>query len=469
MSWIRIDGYFWSDGVDRRTFIKLVTMAWAGVNFYRPRRRARTSDPSGIPNDSSGKPNVLLIVTDDQQKVTLRHMPRLRAKLAQAGTSFERAYVADPVCAPARASILTGRYVHNHGIKENQRADQRMRETGVEDDTLATRLQAAGYATALLGKYQNNYDRLSIPPGWDRWWSFLSPYNDRSAMYFNANGEKSTISRQNWNECDYLARLAKGFVRTSDKPWLLAVCPHSPHGPYMPAQRHANMFSSAALPKPPNFDEADVNDKPRNVQRLPRLSRSVEGDIRDEWRGTLREVQDVDDLVASLIDDLQATGQLENTLILYTTDNGYPYGEHRFTSSKGDPYEEQMRIPFVARGPGVAAGAANNHLVSQVDILPTILDAAGSPHDDLDGSSLMPLLRGEGGWERDALLVDHYMHGEWHAVVERERIYTEYDTGESELYDLATDPYQLRSKHDDSDWDPEAQRLSLLLAALQQQ
>lgn len=236
----------------------------------------------------------------------------------------------------ASASLLYGAY-------------PRMKATGMEDDTFATRLRGAGYSTGFFGKYNNDYDEERVPPGWDRWFAFREPLNRRDFYEFNSEGKLMRFDRATHNETDVIAERVAGFVRSrrGGGPWLVYVCPHDPHGPYFPADRHKDAFPSATW-DPASEGEADLSDKPALVRKEPTYSQVEEAQNEQEYRGKLRELRAVDDLVKKILRALAETGQLANTYVLFFTDNGYLFGEHRL-QKKNLPYDEACRVPFVAR------------------------------------------------------------------------------------------------------------------------
>ncbi len=403
------------------------------------------------------KPNILFVLTDDQPASTLNKMPLVEAKLKAKGLSFENAFLSDPVCCPSRATILTGRYAHNHGVwtnEEPQGGDQGFKEKGLAHDTIATRLKQEGYATGLFGKYFNGYgNNHYVPPGWDKWFAFVGNRSDDSYEVVS-EGELRTVNRSEWHPTDLIADRADQFVRSHEgEPWFAYVAPHDPHGPYYPAPRHAHDFDGIQLPDKPSFDTVDPS-QPSYVRDQPPLSDAEKRELTWTYEDKLEALQAVDDLVAGLIETLEKTDQIDNTYIVYATDNGYMLGEHRLTQ-KGKPYEESIRTPLLIRGPDVPAGETRTQLVSNVDLAPTFAELAGAePPAKPDGRSLVPLLSGDPptSW-RQALLLER--RGEklaWAGVRTSRYAYFEYEeTGEEELYDVRSDPYQLKSIHKSAD------------------
>ena len=410
------------------------------------------SEPEAPP----GAPSVVVIVTDDQRWDTLAEMPAVQEHLVDRGVTFENAFAANALCCPSRASILTGRYSHGHGIYWNSGRFGGF--THFDDSsTLATWLDDSGYETALVGKYLNGYGGTYVPPGWDRWAAFSGERPERRpSAYFdyvlNADGElESHGSAPADYSTDVLARKAVSFIRGSDGPLFLYFAPTAPHGPATHAPRHAGEFVDLEPWRPPSYNE-DVSDKAAWARPLPPIEGVAQEELDDFRVNQLRSLLAVDEAVAAIVRALRETGRLENTAILLTSDNGHSWGEHRWVL-KGPAYDENIRIPFVFRFDRIAAPSRRNEFVATIDIAPTIAALAGAEPERVDGRSLVPLLRGEDGEWRDEILVEHLASPR----IERDRVptycavrtqnwsYVAYATGEDELYDLGADPHQLEN------------------------
>lgn len=445
----------------------------------------------------AARPNIILILADDLDGRSMPELGGIQETLADAGTSFSRFFVNDSLCCPSRTTILRGQYLHNHGVISNLRPDggfSRFREEGLEESTIATWLQDAGYRTALLGKYLNGYPDASepgyVPKGWSRWFvpSGGVPYsqydydlneNGRIVAYGHAARDYMT---------DVLARKADAFVRETasrHEPFFLYIAPYNPHRPYTPAPRYERALAGAALPVPASFNEADVADKPEWIRREAPLHAKRIAELQEIRKKRLESMLAVEDMVRDLEAALEETGQLDNTYIFFTSDNGYHLGEHRLPAGKQSPYEEDIRVPLIVRGPGVPAGAVLDHLAGNVDLAPTFADLAGAPVPAfVDGRSLAPLLRPGApdppAW-RGAYLIEHLrndtgteppagntpVHGTtpgtfeppdaapshaheksgpvptFTAIRTLDSIYVEYHDGERELYDLSADPDEM--------------------------
>ncbi len=424
---------------------------------------------------------------DDLDVNSITHMPRLRTLFLEQGLSFEGALSTTPLCAPGRATFLTGQYAHNHGIIQNGGAAggfERARALGLENDTVATRLRAAGYRTILLGKYLNNYpagDVGYVPVGWDEWWGVLE---DRPADAFDyfVNEDGLVVfygDRPEDYQTDVMSGKAQDFIRRAEaddaRPFFMFIGAHAPHAPSTPAPRHEHLFAGERAPRVPSFDEEDVTDKPGYVRGIPRLGARGAADLDERQRRRLQSLMAVDEMLQALVAALAAAGELDRTFIFFTSDNGQIQGQHRM-ESKDAPYEESIRVPLLARGPGVPAGVTRPHLVGLLDLAPTFLSLARAPlPDSLDGRPLVPLLGAAPPppeqW-RGELLIEHWFGGspvpvpEYAGVRTRDHTWVEYATGERELYDLRADPFQLESRHGSAD-PALVQALSARVAALQ--
>ncbi|MGH6948123.1 MAG: sulfatase family protein [Kiloniellales bacterium] len=419
------------------------------------------------------KPNIVLIMTDDEDVASHAFMPKTKALLAERGTTFESFFATYPLCCPARASILRGQYAHNTQIVGNEQpygGYEKLHALGLEKSTLATWLQEAGYHTAMVGKYINRYvpDLHGVPPGWQDWY-----VGGNSHVSYNyALNENGRIVRYGDSPEDYLNDVLTGKAVTvirqaaaAGQPLFLYVLPYTPHSPSAAAPRHEGLFDRAVMPRSPAFDEADVSDKPAFIRNLPPLDAERIALLESEYRRRLASLQAIDDMVESLVAALEETGQLDNSYIVYSSDNGFHLGEHRLPAGKDMPYEEDIRVPAILRGPGVPEGARIDALVLNIDLAPTFAEIAGiEPPAFVDGRSFLPLLADPlRPWRQSFLIERRQLERQYigpakdqglsAAEIERaarfdglrtrDRLYVEYGTGERELYDLAADPYQL--------------------------
>lgn len=447
------------------------------------------SSGTSAPPPQERAPNIVFILTDDQNMATLATMANVKSLLADEGMSFSHNYVSLSLCCPSRVSGLRGQYAHNSTIYKNSAPDggfEGMYAKGLEQSTVATWLRTAGYRTAFFGKYLNGYPNTAsptyIPPGWSEWYS---PNGGTPYKQFNytLNENGSTVA-YGATAADYLTDVlsakAADFIRRSvdqypNQPFFAYISTFAPHSPATPAPRHEAAYPGATAPRTASWNEANLADKPAWVQALPLLTADQIADIDRLYRRRLQSLLAVDELVANIVATLQAKGQLANTYIVFTSDNGYHQGQHRLDSGKMTAYEEDLLVPLVVRGPGVVRGAVSSLLTSNVDYAPTFAEIAGASMPAfVDGRSLLPLLQGQSpaDWRR-ALLLEHKPdNNDERLTAPRVGVlepddpfdtagdgpnitaftglrtadgltYIEYDSGEFELYDNAADPDQL--------------------------
>jgi arylsulfatase A-like enzyme len=416
------------------------------------------------------EPNLLVIMTDDQPYYTVDRTRAVASLIRDRGINFGRyAYVSTPICGPARATLLTGKWSHNTGLTKTAGAYQDLRASIYGSDTVATRLKQAGYSTYFGGKYVNGYDGGTVPPGWDAWFAMVEPTEEVGSFLYSNGSRTRRYHRTVDNETDVLSADAERFVRDqagSPVPWFAYVCPHAPHSPYSTAPRHADEFSDTPLRDVPSSWEQDLSDKPEWVQGEEPYTDAERQQYTEAYRGKLRELQEVDDMVGRLVHALTQTNQLENTYIFFLTDNGYLLGEHGLYK-KNVPYEEGSRTPFIVRGPNLPRGFESSAMVSHTDLPPTLLDLAGAYWADLDGRSLVPVFLAGGerpaGWRWEVLVED--LGRGWNMLRTTRWAYVEWAGGEKELYDMHTDPYQLQNLHAEPDKADLIARLSARLDA----
>jgi N-acetylglucosamine-6-sulfatase len=417
------------------------------------------------------RPNVVVLMTDDQTLASLSSMPQTNALLAAPGTLFEQATSTFPLCCPSRATALTGQYAHNHQIVHNVGDFGGHRKLS-HANTLPVWLQGAGYRTMHVGRYLNGYEYADgVPPGWDDWHG--APHSSAfnySQWRVNENGslvEYPVDEHPDEYLTDYHGRRASELIEQAspgEQPFYLQVwfvAPHTarprdaddPRGlsTPSPAPRHRDAFAATPMPRPPSFDEAAVHDKPQAVYELPLFDPETVAAIEENWRQEQESLLAVDEAVARIVGTLERTGELANTLIVYTSDNGYLHGEQRIKAGKVWHYEPSSRVPLIMRGPGVPAGLRDPRPVANIDVAPTIVDAADAqPQRVLDGRSLFGLMADPGvWWGRDILLENGRGANDvppYRAIRTGRFVYAQHlYTGEYELYDLALDPYQLNN------------------------
>ena len=422
----------------------------------------------GLTGTAPARPNIVLVLTDDQRWDTVSAMPNVTNRLVRPGVDFRNAFASNPLCCPSRVSILTGRYSHSTGVFSN-RPPHGGFASFRDRVTIATRLRAAGYRTAYMGKYLNGYaNNTYVPPGWDRWLAFANAgYYD---YRLNVDGRLETgPTLRSLYSTDRLAAEAVRFVRESRRPFFLVLAPYAPHEPAEPARRHARAFSALVPWRSPSYRERNVSDKPAWVRAQPRTLRFGPQAFR---RRQLQSRLAGDQVVGRLVRALRGQRLLRNTVVVFTSDNGYLWGEHRL-SAKAKPYEESIRVPLVVRYDALTRGRPRSveRLVANVDLAPTFAAAARTRLPGAEGRSLLPFLAGRTPRWRSALLLEtlpvrNQAVPAWCAVRTRERILVAYATGDRELYDLTRDPYELRSLHDDPAWNGTERALRARLGRL---
>lgn len=422
------------------------------------------------PQQTQARPNVLVLMTDDQTVESMRVMTHVNALLGARGTTFTNNFASFPLCCPSRATFITGQYGHNHTIMGNAAP------TGGYDklapthgNSLPAWLRQAGYHTVHVGKYLNGYGRArptEVPAGWAEWYGSTDPSTYQFYNYrLNENGRLVTYGAGAANyQTDVYGRKAAELIRRlapTPQPFFLSVAFLAPHsgGPRdaddpanqatpSPAPRHRNRFASEPLPAPPSLNEADVSDKPAGIRNRALIRPARINGIRENYQQRLESLLAVDEAVRDIVAALEASGELSRTLIVFTADNGFFHGEHRVPDGKVLVYEPSVRVPLVLRGPGIPAGVSRPNLTANVDLAATILDVANArPGRRLDGRTLLPFARdGLVRSGRDILLETTG----YSAIRTPRHVFVQHASGEQELYDLAADPHQLQSLHADA-------------------
>jgi N-acetylglucosamine-6-sulfatase len=450
-----------------------------------------TGVASAVPAAESGaRPNVVLITADDMRADDLDLMPRTQRLLAEAGVTFTDAVSNYPLCCPARATLLTGQYSHNNGVQGNEYpygGHRKFYESGAELETLPVWLKRAGYNTGFVGKYLNYYGTEQpeqrstgaryVPPGWDEWNASVGRVFRYYCVTLNQNG---VLRRHRGTyQTDLYSRLSEDFVDEyagAGEPFFLWTSHLAPHvgvtprdddycsaGPGLPtpaAERHERMFAGMPLPGGPAINEADMSDKGSYMRHRSELDLER---IARVHQGRLQALQSLDESVAGTVAALEAKGVLDDTLIIFASDNGWLLGEHR-AEKKTLPYEESLRVPLLVRGPGLPSGVRRHQPVGLVDIPATVLEVAGASATKLqDGVSLtgpagdpdrlarrvMPIEAGPAPavqrrhnvvqplWYYRGARSSQYSYIAWQMA----------DGFEEEFYDLDEDPFQLESRH----------------------
>lgn len=452
--------------------------------------------PPGDPEPAAGSgqdlPNIVVIMTDDQTITEQPMMETVGSRIGARGATFVNSFTNLSLCCPSRATFLTGQYAHNHRVRGNGTPEGGYPVLD-HQNTLPVWLRESGYYTALIGKYLNMYESQpqpqTIPPGWSFWNGSTKTYSYYD-FQLNENGALVDYGDDPGNyQTDVYTAKAVDLIEArapAAQPfflWLNYLAPHAggpdpnPHLPLdcteqmaKPAPRHASSFDSAPLPQPPSFNEADVSDKPSWVQGLPLLTDIAW--LERAYRCRLESTQAADEGVGAVLDALAATGELDDTYVIYTSDNGFMLGEHRMRGGKNNVYEPAIRVPLMIRGPGIRAGEKVREMVINADLAPTIVSIAGA-HAGLvmDGRSLLPVMR-KPGIERGRELLIHAWHRNGDddqnvfAVRTQRYLFALYENGEREMYDLEADPFELENVVDDPAYERARVRLASRLVQL---
>jgi N-acetylglucosamine-6-sulfatase len=436
-------------------------------------------------------PNVVVVMTDDERYDDMATMPRTRRLIGEAGVTFTRYFASYPVCCPARATFFTGQYAQNHDVrclypacgggygKLNQRS------------YLPVWLEDAGYATAHIGKFLNGYGQEEGTPmrprGWTDWQGLIDHSTYRMWGYsFFENDHRVTYGKvmsrnPRLYQTDVVTNKATRFIGErsgGEKPFFLSVAYLAPHHEsgatqhrtgqlVRPAPRHRGHYARQPMPRPPNYNEHDVSDKPSFLGRYNRpISSKREGAIGTRFRERWESLLAVDEGVERIIEQLRRTGELDNTYVIFTSDNGFMQGEHRVRQGKMLPYDASTHLPLLIRGPGLPRGRRTKAVVGDVDLAPTVVDVTSArPGHALDGRSVLPFARnthlrnlrpflhttaGQGSHGRTNTREGGAKGTEtrvpaWAAVRTTRWLYVVYKGRGSELYDLNRDPWEMNS------------------------
>jgi arylsulfatase A-like enzyme len=450
-------------------------------------------------------PNIVVIMTDDQEDTgSLAYMPKVLSLLADHGVTFTNSFVNYPTCAPSRSSFLTGQAAHNHGIQSNDPGGRAAWWTfkDKEGNTLPVWLKAAGYKTALLGKYLNGYGKKQkprksdsadkdsyqsvlsrwtasvaqylngsgkgpaavgpVPVGWDLWYAFTGAvryYN----YSINENGKRIKFGQQASDySTDVLKERAVHFIESQSgkaDPFFMLIVPKAVHGQgdegkaehaAIPSPKYKDTFLDVKLPRGPAF-----NNPPSTRLDPVRLER--------EYRAELQALQSVDDLVEAVVNALRSTGVLDNTIIIYTSDNGFLFGDHG-RRAKGVFFEGAIRVPLIIRGPGIPEKQKRDQLVNNLDVVATIEQLAGLTSGLApDGRTLTPLFADSDTPWRSALLLETIAG---FAVRTAAKKYVKTNEGTERFYDLLADPHELEDKVGDANYASDVASLRTTLEKL---
>ena len=438
-------------------------------------RDASDSLVPGTTYDPGTHPNIVFISADDMTLDELRYLPRVRRLLGEEGLTFSEFTAPQPLCCPSRAQLLTGQYSQNNGVRTNSGPYGGYKQLQTQT-ALPVWLQEAGYHTAMVGKYLNGYkaaDAISagIEVGWDHWDPTIRAiYQYQGYTQYN---DGAPIKPRAYHT-DYVAKRSADLVTemaAEGTPFFLWTSFVGPHGrcpvkqeaggcryPPVVAQRHRGLYQklSARVRAKPSFNERNMSDKPPFLARRSKVSPAHIDELQRARAGALAAV---DEGVARIVASLRASGASANTLVVFTSDNGYLLGEHRY-QGKILGYEEAVRVPLIMAGLDVPRGAESSQVTAMIDLAPTFADLAGiDPLVQVDGRPI-DLQRGLSATEPDdrnlliqagAFSIKRFPSGWWFRGVRTSRYtYVRYeDDGFVELYDRARDPFELRNLADD--------------------
>lgn len=438
--------------------------------------------PAAKPGKGPGKmkqPNIVMVMTDDQAPSTVlpESMPNLFNRLMPRGTTFTDYVVTTPLCCPSRSAYMTGQYGHNNGVLRNFYNDLQQKR-----NVLPNWLKYAGYTTAHVGKFLNGYEQGSlgaaaVAPGFDLWFTELE-----KRRYYNWKASKNgKVRHYGTDDSDHATKVTTDFaVRWTKRlvkkkpPFYMQVDYYAPHtstgrdsrcaASPVPEPIDEHRFDSFPLPTPPSFNEPDVSDKPADIRGRALLTPDDTLSIERRYRCTLESVYGVDRGIGKLIDAVKRKHELNDTVFIFTSDNGFFYGEHRIEKGKPDPYEENINMPltiaiperFRDRAPLVPTSDAP---VANIDLAPTLLELAGTGPcrtkricRTMDGLSMMPIMDGEGGFPDPRPIGLELYDCDYRGVRFDHKVYIEHSAidpygscvrTDTEFYDLRADPWQL--------------------------
>ncbi|XP_062512865.1 N-acetylglucosamine-6-sulfatase-like isoform X2 [Corticium candelabrum] len=381
---------------------------------------------------ASKQPNIVFIITDDQDVKldSLSVQPKVQKLLTDEGLFFKNAFVTHPVCCPSRSSTLTGKYTHNHQTYENnvnRGCNAQSWRDRNENKTIGAYMSRAGYTTGFFGKYLNNYALKSsgmnashVPPGWHKWFGLVG--NSRFYHYSVSNDGVEEAHGNDYKKdyfTDVVKRQAIAFIGNvtesgKDSPFFMYVSTPAPHRPATPAPQYNHTFDGRQAPRTPSY-HYDGTDKHWIISKgTPHMNNQTVEIVDQLFRQRWETLLSVDDLVEELLATLEKKNLMNNTFIFYNSDHGYHLGQFNQQGEKRQPYDEDIRVPLIVRGPGIAKNQTADTIALNIDLLPTFIDLAGGEiPDDVDGRSLKPILMGQttkNTWRSD-FLVEYWGEG----------------------------------------------------------
>ncbi|CAI7597267.1 unnamed protein product [Penicillium viridicatum] len=359
------------------------------------------------------QPNILFVLTDDQGKYVggLEHMPKLQETLVQQGTSYSKHFCSIALCCPSRANLWTGRMPHNTNVTDvglPYGGYPKVVSAGWNDNYLPLWMQEAGYNTYYVGKMWNAHteDNYNAPyvRGFNGSDFLLDPYTYRYWYARMTRNGAAPVKYDGKYSTDVISEKAEGFIDEAvkhEQPWMLTVAPNAPHsngshdstrnanwfGEPEFAPRHADLFKDLQAPRDESFNTL-IENAVSWVQNVPELNQTHIDYIDEFQRCRLRALQAVDEMIGRLVEKLEKVGELDNTYIFFSTDNGYHLGQHRMQPGKNCGYETDINVPLIVRGPGIGKNQTLDAITSHTDLAPTFLNIAGATRDGLDGKKI---------------------------------------------------------------------------------
>jgi N-acetylglucosamine-6-sulfatase len=385
-----------------------------------------------------GRPNFIVVVTDDMRDSDWQALPRTRERLGANGTTFPNFLLTTALCSPSRTSLFTGMYAHHHGVTHNDGdagGFAQFKQSGLAEKTIAAALRDIGYRTGLFGKFLNGENaKGGIPGGWNDW--LVTTDRDYYHATMNDNGQTRVLNGDAEYSTDVLAARARDFIQSTPagKSFLLWFTPRAPHGKLQPRKEDRGRFAGVHRQRSPDVEGYDNSDKPAHIRdkKAPSLASldSVE-------RKRLETLVATDDAVVSILETAEGAGRLANTVVFVLSDNGYMLGSHG-CDSKPFPYRETTQVTMLASGPPFAAGVTDPRVIGNIDIAPTIAALAGGTLAEADGLSILERTK-----QSELLIEDSGGEKGYVGLRSARWLYVEYGSGERELYDYQRDPYEL--------------------------
>lgn len=455
-----------------------------------PADATENNAPTISSNEKSNadKPNIIFFLADDMEAGLLQYMPNTQREIFNKGATFDNYFTNVSLCCPARASIFTGKYAHNTGILANAYPDgfYGFHKGDEKINTFPVWLEDRKYSTALLGKYLNEYPYVDshrskgvsprfVPNGWTDWVVPVEGQFEGKNYLLNENGSLERHSKPKDHLADLMGRRAVDMIKSNKDDSGLMI-EYSYYGPHIPEPASPIERRNKALkrkiagikhPRTAAFNEADNSDKTGALRRQGLLTKKEIREIDQTHRDRILSVKTMDRNIGKIIRSLRITGQLDNTYIVFTSDNGYHLGEHRLKEGKNTPFDTDTHLPLGISGPGITPGTHIDELTGNIDLAPTFADMANARMTNgVDGESLLPLAQGHqlSAWRKYFLIQRGKLtpynqsptsepgrNGQYQeerrivgytGVISKDLRYVKYATGDEELYDITTDPNQ---------------------------